>query len=90
MEEEIGRVTHWWGRAGVAGVHVDRGVLRVGDRVRIKGHTTDIYKTVDSMEADHQRVSEAGPGADVGIWVGQLVRARDHVLRVSDDGSRHP
>lgn len=74
----------------MAGVHIDDSVLRVGDRIHVRGRTTDIYKTVDSIEVDYQRVSEAGPGADVGIWVGQHVREHDDVLKVVEEGTRHP
>lgn len=90
MEEQIGHITHWWSHLGVAGIHVDHGVLHVGDRIHIKGHTTDVYKVIDSMEVDHRRVSEAGEGADVGLLVGQHVREHDLVYRVLEEAARHP
>ncbi|MFW6124857.1 MAG: hypothetical protein ACOC46_01805, partial [Pirellulales bacterium] len=39
-EEEIGRVTHYFGKIGVAAIDITRGKLAVGDTIRIKGHTS--------------------------------------------------
>ena len=50
MEEElVGKVTHWFGKVGVAGVELT-GKLAVGDRVRVLGHTTDFEQEVTSMQ----------------------------------------
>lgn len=80
----IGTVTHSFGRIGVAAVTLtDR--LRVGDRVRIQGHTTDVVATVDGMQIDHVDVREAGPGDDVAVHLGQRVREHDAVLRIDGE-----
>jgi putative protease len=51
----------------------------VNDRVHIKGHTTDITQTVDSMEYEHQHVDAASAGQSVGIKVKDHVREHDIV-----------
>lgn len=80
-EREIGKVTHWFGHIGVAAVTLsDR--LKVGDHVRVKGHTTDFTTTVDKMQVDHKDVPEAKPGDDVAVHFGQKAREHDVVLKV--------
>ena len=81
-EEEIGRVEGYFARVGVAAIQLT-GSLRVGDTVHIRGHTTDLLQTVDSMQIDRRPVSEAGPGADVGVTVKERVRDGDHVYRIT-------
>lgn len=80
-EREIGRVTHWFGHLGVAAVTLQE-ALRVGDRIRVKGHTTDFTATVDRMQVDHADVKEAKPGDDVAVHLGQKAREHDSVLKV--------
>lgn len=80
-EEEIGRVMDYFARIGVAGIDL-QGKLRVGDTIRIRGHTTEIEQVVESMEIEHEQVEEAGPGDSVGIKVNDRCRNGDHVYRV--------
>ena len=41
-EERVGIVTHYYGHLSVAAVKMESGSLRVGDTIRILGHTSDI------------------------------------------------
>jgi putative protease len=83
MEEKlIGKVNHWFGKIGVAGVELtDK--LAVGDRIHFLGHTTDFDQEVTSMQIMHQDVAAAGPGDDVGIKVQFRARVGDRVYRVT-------
>jgi translation elongation factor EF-1alpha len=81
QEQEVGRVTDYFARVGVAGVELT-GHLRVGDRIRIRGHTTDLEQVVESMQIEHQPVQEAGPGDRVGIKVVDRCRRGDHVYKL--------
>jgi len=85
MAEEvaIGSVSDFFARAVVAGVELT-GVLKVGDRVHITGHTTDLDFVVDSMQVNNQNVQEGKPGDSVGIKVPDRVRRGDQVCRVVD------
>ena len=81
MEEDpIGDVTHYFSRVGVAVLDIHE-PLRKGDRIRIRGHTTDLPQQIDSMEIEHQQVEEAGPGDGVAIKVSDRVRVGDSVYR---------
>lgn len=81
-EEAVGVVTHYYSHLGVAVVQVNKGEIKAGDRVRIKGHTTDLTQIVGSMEYEHEHVERAGAGAIVGIKVMDHVRGHDIVYRV--------
>ena len=83
-EEEIGAITHYFGHIQVAGVRIDRGKLKVGDRIHVVGHTSDFEQTIDSMQVDHDSVEEAGPGDDVGVKVVDHAREHDKVFLVTE------
>ena len=78
---EVGRVTHFYPRISVAVVEL-RAALRVGDRILIRGATTNFEQTVESMQVEHKPVQEAQPGQTVGLKVKERVREKDIVYRV--------
>lgn len=82
-EERIGVVTHYYSHLSVAIVLMERGNLRVGDRVHIKGHTTDIQQRVESMEIDHAHVTQVGPKQEFGMRVIEHVREHDAVYKLA-------
>ena len=82
-ESEIGKVSDFFARPVVAGIELT-GPIKVGDRVHIVGHTTDIEFTVDSMQVDNANVNEAKAGNSIGIKVSERVRRGDKVYRVTD------
>jgi translation elongation factor EF-Tu-like GTPase len=77
----IGSVSDFFSRPVVAGIKL-AGTLNIGDKVKIKGHTTDLEFNVDSMQIDGKTVSEAGTGDSVGIKVPERVRKGDAVYKV--------
>lgn len=82
MEEvEVGTVSDFFAHPVVAGIELT-GTLRVGDRVRIRGHTTDLEITVHSLQVDRADVPEAHAGQSIGIKVPDRVRKGDHVYRI--------
>lgn len=82
-EKQIGKVSHYFDRIGVAALNITGGVLTVGDVVHIKGHTTDLTQRIDSMQIDHQAVQRAEAGQDVAIRVVQPVRQHDAIYRIT-------
>jgi hypothetical protein len=83
MEEKlIGRVNHWFGKIGVAGIELTD-ELAVGDHIHLLGHTTDFDQDVTSMQIMHQDVAAAGPGDDVGIKAQFRARVGDRVYKVT-------
>ncbi len=82
-EEMVGTVSDFFAHPVVAGIELT-GTLKVGDRVHIKGHTTDLEFTIGSMQIDNADVSEGKAGDSVGVKVSDRVRSGDHVYRVTD------
>ena len=78
--EAIGRVSHYYSHLSVAAVTLTA-PLAVGERIHIRGHTTDQEQTVDSMEVDHKPVEAAAPGDDVALKVTGHVRDHDLIFR---------
>jgi len=82
-EVEIGQVSDFFARPVVAGIQLT-GSLKVGDRIHIKGHTTDLELVIDSMQINNVNVNEAKAGDAVGIKVSDRVRRGDTIYRVTD------
>jgi putative protease len=82
-EKEIGKVSDFFARPVVAGIEMS-GNLKIGDKIHIKGHTTDMEMLVDSMQINNANVSEAKRGDSVGIKVDDRVRRGDTVYKVTD------
>jgi len=82
-EEAIGKVSDFFARPVVAGVEMT-GTLKVGDKIHITGHTTDIEMVINSMQINNANVTEAKRGDSVGIKVPDRVRRGDTVYKVID------
>jgi translation elongation factor EF-1alpha len=82
-EEAVGKVSDFFARPVVAGIEMT-GTLKLGDKIHITGHTTDIEMVIDSMQIDNASVTEAKPGDSVGIKVPDRVRRGDTIYKVID------
>ena len=82
-EVEIGKVTDFVSRPLVAGIELTA-TLKMGDKIHIKGHTTDMEFTVDSMQINNVDVKQAKAGDAVGVKVSERVRRGDTVYKVTD------
>ncbi len=80
-EVEIGSVSDFFARPVVAGIELTAN-LKVGDKIHIKGHTTDLELVVESMQIQNVNVTEGKPGDAVGIKVPDRVRRGDKVYKV--------
>lgn len=80
-EVEIGKVDDFFSRPVVAGINLT-GTLKKGDKVHIKGHTTDLEFEVASMQINNVNVEEAKAGDAVGIKVTDRVRPGDIIYKV--------
>ncbi|MCW4015724.1 MAG: translation elongation factor-like protein [Candidatus Bathyarchaeota archaeon] len=77
---EVGRVSHFFGKINVAIIEVTDTIL-VGDKIVIKGPTTDLEQTVNSMEIEHAKVKQARAGQSIGMKVQGQVRENDTVYK---------
>ncbi len=80
-EKKIGEVTHYFNHIDVAVVKLS-GSLKQGDKIRLKGATTDFEEDVKSMQIEHKQVKEAGKGKAVGLKVKERVREGDAVYKI--------
>jgi putative protease len=84
-EEKIGVVFKFFAKPSVAAIELTDGGLKVGDKIHILGHTTDIMQTVDSMQIEHEVIQEASQGDNVGLRVDGRVRPHDVVYKVVEE-----
>ena len=82
-EEIIGTVSDFFARPVAAAIELTA-PLEVGDKIHIKGHTTDLEVIVDSMQINNVDVKEAKAGDSIGVKVSERVRKRDTVYKVTD------
>jgi len=80
--EEVGKVTHFFTKISVAVVEL-KAPISVGDTILIKGPTTNIEQTIESMEIEHEKVTRAEAGESIGLKVKDRVRENDTVYKIS-------
>ena len=84
-ESKIGEVVKFFAKPSVAAVVITDGVLKIGDTLHFKGHTSDFTQMIESMQVNNQPVTEAKVGDDVGIKVADRVRPGDVAYKVTQD-----
>lgn len=77
----VGEVTHFFPAISVAAVELAEGGLRIGDSIRIVGHTSNFTQEVRSMQIDHNPVESAETGNLVGVEMVERARVGDLVFR---------
>jgi len=80
-EVEIGSVSDFFARPVVAGIELTAD-LKLGEKIHIKGHTTDMELVVDSMQINNVDVKEGKPGDAIGVKVPDRVRRGDRIYKV--------
>jgi len=78
---EIGHISHFFAKINVAVVNLQL-PLSVGDRILIKGPSTDFEQTVDSMQIDRKNIPRAQAGQSIGLKVNQQVKQKDVVYKM--------
>ncbi|UCD20624.1 MAG: translation elongation factor-like protein [archaeon] len=82
-EKEIGKVFIYFAKPGVAALKLTA-ELKVGNKIHIKGHTTDFEQAVDSIQIENKAVETAKAGDDIGVKVKDRVRPNDTVFLVEE------
>lgn len=80
----IGKVSDFFAKPVVAGIELSH-PLKMGDTIHIKGATTDVSLTVDSMQINNVPVQKAKAGDAVGVKVPKQVRKGDIVYQTVVD-----
>ncbi|MCH7568878.1 MAG: translation elongation factor-like protein [Nanoarchaeota archaeon] len=78
-EKQIGTVTDYFKKIEVAAITLT-GNLKKGDKIHIKGATTDFEQNVESIQIKKQAVEKAKARDEIGIKVNDRVRKNDKVF----------
>jgi hypothetical protein len=77
---EVGHIKHFFSKINVAVLELTA-PLAVGDRILVKGPTTDFEQVVDSMQIEHANIPKAEAGQSVGLKMAEQVKERDVVYK---------
>ena len=80
-EDVIGKVSDFFAQPVVAAIELTA-ALKVGDKIHVKGHTTDLELNVDSMQINNVSVQEGKAGDSIGVKVPERVRKGDTVYKI--------
>lgn len=80
--KEVGVVTHYFSKIEVAVAKLS-GDLSVGDRILIRGMTTDFEQDIESMQIEHANIQEAKAGQSIGLKVDERVREGDAIYKIT-------
>jgi len=81
-KQKVGEVFTYFAKAGVAGIKVTDDFLEIGDKILIRGHTTNLEQIVESMQIEHGPVQRAEAGQSIGIKVKERVRPHDVLYKI--------
>ncbi len=77
---EIGTVKHFFSKISVGVIELTAS-LSVGDRILVKGPSTDFEMTVESLQIEHKNVARVEGGQSVGLKMAQQTKERDVVYK---------
>ncbi len=77
---EVGHISHFFSKISVAVLDLTA-PLSIGDRILIKGPSTDFEQVVDSMQIEHNAIQRAEAGQSIGMKLVQPARERDVVYK---------
>lgn len=77
MDIQIGKVTHYYDKIGVAVVEVVNQALKVGDTIKFSGHDNEFSQKVTSLQVEHKQVDQLAAGESGGLEVDQSVKEGD-------------
>lgn len=83
MDIQIGKVTHYYDKIGVAVITVLNQPLKVGDVVKISGHDNEFNQTVSSLQIEHKQVTEVPVGETAGMKIDKPVKEGDSLYLVT-------
>ncbi|TRO45972.1 translation elongation factor-like protein [Candidatus Bathyarchaeota archaeon] len=77
---EIGHIAHFFSKINVGVVELIAPIA-VGDRILVKGPTTDFEQAVDSMQIEHANIQKAEAGQSIGLKMAERAKERDIVYK---------
>lgn len=83
MDIQIGKVTHYYDKIGVAVLEVKNQPLKVGDTVKVSGHDQEFTQKIVSLQIEHKQVQEVPVGETCGMKIDQQVKEGDALYLVT-------
>jgi len=81
MAKEIGKVTHWFDKIGVAVIKLKMG-LKKGDTIKIVQGEKEFEDTIASMQIEHEDVASGKKGDEVAVKLSDKARSGAKVFKV--------
>jgi len=80
-EKQVGKIDHFFSNISVGMIKLTDS-LKVGDKIHIKGNTSDFTQDISSMQIDRVPAEEAKAGDLISVKVNERVRKDDAVYKV--------
>lgn len=82
MEKELGKIIHFYDKAGVAVLSLTGGALAVGDTVKFVKGTDEHTEKIESMQVEHQSVQSVKKGDEVAVKVSVPLKSGAAVYKI--------
>ena len=80
-EKKVGEISRYFHNISVAAIMLGD-TLKEGDRIHIKGATTDFEQEEKSMQIDRKPIDKGEKGQEIAIKVKERVREGDDVFLI--------
>lgn len=77
---EVGSILHFFSKINVAVVELSES-LSVGDKILVKGPTTDFEQVVESIQIEHENLQKAQKGQSIGLKMVQHAKEKDVIFK---------
>ena len=67
-DKKLGEVTHWYDNINVAVIKLS-GVMKTGDKVKIKRGEIEFEEIIESMQLDHEAIKSGKKGQIIAIKI---------------------
>lgn len=80
-KKKIGTISHYFDKIGVAVIELTE-TLKVGDKISIEGHGSQIEQRVESMQIEKDKITTAKAGQSVGLKISGIVHKGAQVFLI--------
>lgn len=82
-DQKVGTVTHFYDKIGVAVIKLDKGDLKVGDKIKlIAKDGSELTQEVTSMQIEHANIDIAKAGDEFGLKTNSVVKTNSEVVKL--------
>lgn len=82
-DQKIGTVTHFYDKISVAVIKLDKGDLKVGDKIKLVAKDgSEFTQEVTSMQIEHAGIDLARAGDEFGLKTNSVVKTNSEVVKL--------